>query len=75
MSAYQTPYECDNAAAFKAACDLAAQKTLTPEYSGCSLHVCAVVEMVRGAPLVVRYKLSDWTDDATVRTYVNGEVR
>lgn len=70
MAAYQSSYECDNAQRYATACNEAAAASLKDR--GCAVHVCAVIGMRNGAPVITHYKLSDWFDDATVATYVNG---
>lgn len=49
--------------------------SLTVLYTGCSVHVQAVISRVQGVPTITGYRLDDFCSDATVATIVNGEER
>lgn len=61
--------------AYMDGCARARQRSLTSDYRGCSVHLNVVITRRDGYPQITGYTLSDWCDDSTVDTFVNGEVR
>jgi hypothetical protein len=58
---------------FKEACEYAKQESKKQE---CTKHVCAIISRGQGAegqPYIQGYRVDDWHDGTTVRTYTNGE--
>lgn len=52
----------------------AAERSLSADYKGCSVHVNAIIGREAGLPAIIGYALSDWYSDTTVATYVNGRL-
>lgn len=59
-------------AEWEKALQMAEERSLSPEYRGCSVHLNCAVQVVDGCPEITNFMLSDWTDDSTLRTFVNG---
>ncbi len=57
---------------FLCAKDRACERSLTPEYKGCAVHLNVILGKIDGIPCVVDYALSDWYGPETVATFVNG---
>lgn len=54
-------------------CAAARNRSLQPEYSGCSVHICCRIALVDSWPTITGFALSHWFDTSTVATYVDGE--
>lgn len=57
------------------ACEGARLKSLEADYRGCGVHLNVRIGLKDGYPQITGYYTSDWTDDSTVATFVNGEQR
>ena len=47
-------------------------RSMSSEYAGCVVHLNARISLINGYPQIVGYALSDWSSEATVATFVDG---
>ena len=58
---------------YAAALERARQRSLLPDYFGCSVHVGTNIGLVDGVPAIIGFMVSDWFGNDTVVTFANGK--
>lgn len=58
---------------------IAAAKRESSQNPRCAVHLCVVITKgsveTRTPPIISGYRLSDWFDDSTIHTFVNGDCK
>ncbi len=72
MHHYREPATPMNPTELAQAFSLAKTRAQLKSEDGCAYHVCAVMEVCNGVPVVTGFTLSDWMDGTTLATFSNG---